>query len=390
MRGGRRLEVPMGVDGDDEPVLDVNDAMHRAVALKAERLRRTRASYEAAPVFVRDTLATDRDENYVELRKKPLAARVSFANKLLDDAKALVREEAHEDALEAYTDALAAFCHFERPSGTESTETLTYVDYLEDDERQSEGVEMVKRIMLNASACLMNIDLRKHAKAVEWATTQALRADTACAAAYYRRGRARATMTEEGTVEQALEDFKRAMDLDPGEKRYVRAFAEHSREVVKTTEVRRAVFGKMFSGSSAIYADDEANDETVAKSTVDEEVERVLLDERLLAKAREMGFDVDADDFRREFASRVRDEVHDSRRERAKELGLNLDDDDVKRAIEYFERSRRGGDSDASSRIFARFVARALMVLVVARVAYVVHKIATSPFDSLDAHGVMD
>lgn len=388
MRGGHRLEVPMSVDGDDEPVIDMNDAMHRAVALKAERLRRTRASYEAAPVFVRDTLATDRDENYVELRKKPLAARLTFANKLLDDAKALVREEAHEDALEAYTDALAAFCHFERPSGTESTETLTYVDYLEDDERQSEGVEMVKRIMLNASACLMNIDLRKHAKAVEWATTRALRADAACAAAYYRRGRARTMMTEEGTVEQALDDFKRAVDLDPGEKRYVRALAEHSREVMKTTEVQRAVFGKMFSGASAIYADDKAT--TVAKSTVDEEVERVLLDESLLVKAQEMGFNVDADDFRRELASRVRDEVHDSRRERAKELGLNLDDDDVKRAIEYFERSRRGGDSDASSQTFARFVARALIVLVVARFVYVVHKIATSPIDSLDVRGVMD
>ena len=195
-------------------------------------------------------------------------------------------------------------------------------------------------------------------------------------------------MTEEGTVEQALDDFKRAVDLDPGEKRYVRALAEHSREVMKTTEVQRAVFGKMFSGASAIYADDKAT--TVAKSTVDEEVERVLLDESLLVKAQEMGFNVDADDFRRELASRVRDEVHDSRRERAKELGLNLDDDDIKRAIEYFERSRRGGDSDASSQTFARFVARALIVLVVARVVYVVHKIATSPIDSLDVRGVMD
>jgi magnesium-dependent phosphatase 1 len=380
----------MDIDGDDEPVLDMNDVMRRAVALKTERLRRTRASYEAAPPFVRGTLATDRDENYVELRKKPLAARVTFANKLLNYAKALVREQAHEDALEAYTDALAAFCHFERPSGTESTETLTYVDYLEDDERQSEGVNMVKRVMLNASACLMNIDLSKHAKEIEWATTQALRADNACATAYYRRGRARATMTDEEKVEQALNDFKRAVDLDRGEKRYVRALAEHSKEVAKTTKVRRAIFEKMFSSTSAIFDADEAKNETIAKNASDEEVDRVLRDENLLAKAREMGFDVDADDFRRELASRVREELHESRRERAEKLGLNLDDNDVKRAIEYFKFSRRDGDLDTRSQFFARFVVRALVVLIIARVVYVAHKLATSSFDSLDAYEVMD
>ena len=49
---------------------------------------------------------------------------------------------------------------------------MTYVDHLS--QGSIEGAKMVKRIMLNASACLMNADLGKNASEIEWATTQAL------------------------------------------------------------------------------------------------------------------------------------------------------------------------------------------------------------------------
>ena len=63
----------------------------------------------------------------------------------------------------------------------ESTAEVTYVDHLS--QGSIEGAKMVKRIMLNASACLMNADLGKNASEIEWATTQALRADAASAVA---------------------------------------------------------------------------------------------------------------------------------------------------------------------------------------------------------------
>lgn len=103
-----------------------------------------------------------------------------------------------------------------------------------------------------------------------------------------------------------------------------------------------------------------------------------------------MGFNVDVDDFRREFVFRVCDEVYDSWCEWVKEFGLNFDDDDVKCVIEYFECLCCGGDSDASLRIFARFVVRVFIVFVVVCVVYVVYKIVMSFIDFFDVCGVMD
>ena len=100
---------------DDEPVVDFNETLRRAVELKARRLAETRAEYEAAPRFVKDTLTTDRDEKYVALRADTVDARVAFAEDVIERANEAARGGLYDDALEGCTDALAAFCYFERP-----------------------------------------------------------------------------------------------------------------------------------------------------------------------------------------------------------------------------------------------------------------------------------
>ena len=60
---------------DDEPVVDFNETLRRAVELKARRLAETRAEYEAAPRFVKDTLTTDRD--FTAFKGFPVTATTS-------------------------------------------------------------------------------------------------------------------------------------------------------------------------------------------------------------------------------------------------------------------------------------------------------------------------
>ena len=370
--------------GEDEreDVIDVDACLRAAVELKANVLASKRKDFTRAPEFVRNTVSRVGDEEYERARMKPVNERVMFANALIDQANALTRSNDHEQALEAYSDALATFCHFTRPSGTEK---LMYVDHLSTS-TTDEGAQTVKRIMLNAAACMMNEDLRRRAREIEWATTQALRVDGNCAAAYYRRGKARAVMEEEEAMEKAVDDLKRAVDIEPEEKRYVRALEQHIKNMALERGERRAVFNKMFSSTRGIYDETESRPRESSGIKSDDESDRILLDDELKAKAREMGFDVDSSAFHAELASRVRDEIRDSHRSRARDLGLDLEDDQVKDAIAFFERKRRQAELtkysvDVSHSRIARWFIHALLAAVVARFAYVIRVVLTRTID---------
>ena len=375
------------VDESERGRIDVNECLRRAVEIKAKQLSDARREYEEAPEFVKQTISRDRDAAYDAVRGSSIHERALFASDLIERANSLTRGNEHEEALELYSDALAVFCHFARPSGTESTSRLVYVDHLEGS-TTDEGAEAVKRIMLNASACMMNENLSKRAREIEWATTQALRIDASCAAAYFRRAKARASMDGESAMEKAMSDFKRAAELEPREKKYARALEEHGKALSAERNRQRAVFQRMFSPDRAIYEvddDEEALNEDEVSDDVDAEIKRMLLDAELKAKARAMGFDVESVAFREEFATRVREELDAKRHSRAQSLGLNLDDDQVKGAIEYFERKRRANERanglaprDSQGGQIARYFTKALLVVLVARIAYMIHVLLTA------------
>lgn len=378
---GRPRVMSAAAAADDEPVVDFNETLRRAVELKARRLAETRAEYEAAPRFVKDTLTTDRDEKYVALRADTVDARVAFAEDVIERANEAARGGLYDDALEGCTDALAAFCYFERPPGVESTTEVTYVDHLS--QGSIEGAKMVKRIMLNASACLMNADLGKNASEIEWATTQALRADAASAVAHYRRGCARATMVDEHAMEKALGDFRRAVALDPDEKRYARALSECARRVAAAKSASRAMFGKIFSSDKAIYDGiDESEDAhvlTKRKCDAEDEVARVLRDESLKSKAREMGFDVDSEAFQSEFAALIRKEIDSNIHRETRTFGLKSCVEWISRAFGFVDIGEAGTRSESSDfrASSSRLVVYASAAILVARLTYVVYALLT-------------
>lgn len=372
---------------DERERIDVKECLRRAVEIKAKQLSDARREYEEAPEFVKQTLARDRDAVYDAVRGSSMRERVAFASELIERANALTRAKENDEALELYSDALAVFCHFARPSGTESTSQLIYVDHLEGS-TTDEGVEVVKRIMLNASACMMNNNLASRAREIEWATTQALRADASCAVAYYRRGKARACMDGENAMAKAISDFKRAIELDPGEKKYARALEDHEKVLSAERRRQRTVFQRMFSRDRPIYEVDDAGvalTDNKINDDIDSDIERILLDSDLKAKAKEMGFDVESTAFREEFTARVREELYATRHSRAQSLGLNLDDDQVKSTIEFFERKRRANERrvalttrDSHSIRIAHYFTKALLIVIVARIAYVIYVILTA------------
>jgi len=375
---GRPRVMGAAAAADDEPVVDFNEALRRAVELKARRLAETRAEYEAAPRFVKDTLTTDRDEKYVALRAETVDARVAFAEDVIERVNEAARGGLYDEALEGCTDALAAFCYFERPPGVESTGEVTYVDHLS--QGSIEGAKMVKRIMLNASACLMNADLGKNASEIEWATTQALRADNASAVAHYRRGCARATMVDEHAMEKALDDFRRAVALDPDEKRYARALSECARRVAAAKLASRAMFGKIFSSDTGIYDDidgpEDASMLNKRKSDADNEVARVLRDESLKSKARELGFDVDSEAFQSEFAALIRKEIDSNTRHETTSFGLKSCVEWLSRAFGFINVGSRSESSDVRSSP-SRIVVYASATIFLARLTYVVYVLLT-------------
>jgi magnesium-dependent phosphatase 1 len=160
----------------------------------------------------------------------------------------------------------------------------------------------------------------------------------------------------------------------------------------------------MFSGAETIRSEPLDNDvaRTSVKSAVersDVEIHRILADESIKAKVQEMGFDLHDERFRAEFASRIREEVHNDRMRRAEELGLDLEDKDVKRAIEFFETQRRQRERDGSfidgihisgGARWRSYIAPALMVFIFARVAFVVHKLVSTPLLSNDVYDAYD
>jgi tetratricopeptide (TPR) repeat protein len=368
----------------------------RAVDIKRAMLADARREYEEAPSFVRCTVIHDEfDARYQAVRALSTHERAEFSRKYIAQANEAVVDELYDDAMEHYTDALAVFCYFARGEGA-STSTLAYTDYLEDDDGDDEGREIVKTIMLNASACLMNKDLKTHAKDVVWACGHALRVDERSAKAYYRRGKALAALEEH---EQAMKDLKRAVELAPDDAQYARTLAQCTRVHVHREQQARRVFGKMFNAGAPLY-DDANNDEKTSpltsersmsgtlpyESEVSNEVERVLRDEDLMEKARAMGFDVDEDAFREELAARVREQILRDKLERAKDLGIDLNDERVKQAMDFFDRQKAKanvhGRRDALNSLastWTSYVSPALLTLIFCRVAYVIITLITSP-----------
>jgi magnesium-dependent phosphatase 1 len=380
------------VQPDEEEIIDVPRALHYAAEVKRRAISAQRREYEEAPRFVQHTVVTDIDAEYVAVRSSSLENRCAFAKNYIEKGNQAAASMLFDEALECYTDALAAFCYFEREDGLSSSK-MKYNDYLNEPTSSEEGRNIVKQIMLNASACLMNSDLTSNALEIDWACSQALRVDECCAKAYYRRGRARSRLHDEASDERSLSDLRSAAGLAPEEEEYARALSAALRSTTKTKDARREMFSKMFSGAEGIYkgAECEKTEMVGAEhSARDAVVDEMLASAHLREKATSMGFDVEDAQFREQFAALVDDELRASRTKRAEVLGIDLEDDQVKRAVDFFEAKRRKASVSESSRELTSNVSltsllpSVFVVFVCIRVAFVAYKLITRPLPPLE------
>jgi len=375
------------VQPDEEEVIDVPRALRYAAEVKKRAISAQRREYEEAPRFVQHTVVTDSDAEYVAVRSSSLENRCAFAKNYIEKGNQAAASMLFDEALECYTDALAAFCYFEREDGLSSSK-MKYNDYLNEPTSSKEGRNIVKQIMLNASACLMNSGLASNALEIDWVCSQALRVDEHCAKAYYRRGRARSHLHDEDSDERSLSDLRRAAGLAPEEEAYARALSVALRSTSKAKDARREMFTKMFSGAEGIYKGAECDNTKmvgIKHSVRDAVLDELLGSAELREKATSMGFNVEDAQFREQFAALVDDELRVSRTKRAEELGIDLEDDQVKRAVDFFEDKRRRASISESSRELASNVSLTsllpslFVVLVCIRVAFVAYKLITRP-----------
>ena len=117
------------VQPDEEEVIDVPRALRYAAEVKKRAISAQRREYEEAPRFVQHTVVTDSDAEYVAVRSSSLENRCAFAKNYIEKGNQAAASMLFDEALECYTDALAAFCYFEREDGLSSSK-MKYNDYL--------------------------------------------------------------------------------------------------------------------------------------------------------------------------------------------------------------------------------------------------------------------
>ena len=143
------------------------------------------------------------------------------------------------------------------------------------------------------------------------------------------------------------------------------------------------MFGKIFSSDKAIYDGiDESEDThvlTKRKCDAEDEVARVLLDESLKSKAREMGFDVDSEAFQSEFAALIRKEIDSNIHRETRTFGLKSCVEWISRAFGFVDIGEAGTRSKSSDfrASSSRLVVYASAAILVARLTYVVYALLT-------------
>lgn len=143
------------------------------------------------------------------------------------------------------------------------------------------------------------------------------------------------------------------------------------------------MFGKIFSSDKAIYDGiDESEDAhvlTERKCDAEDEVARVLRDESLKSKAREMGFDVDSEAFQSEFAALIRKEIDSNIHRETRTFGLKSCVEWISRAFGFVDIGEAGTRSESSDfrASSSRLVVYASAAILVARLTYVVYALLT-------------
>ena len=143
------------------------------------------------------------------------------------------------------------------------------------------------------------------------------------------------------------------------------------------------MFGKIFSSDKAIYDGiDESEDAhvlTKRKCDAEDEVARVLRDESLKSKAREMGFDVDSEAFQSEFAALIRKEIDSNIHRETRTFGLKSCVEWISRAFGFVDIGEAGTRSESSDfrASSSRLVVYASAAILVARLTYVVYALLT-------------
>ena len=352
------------------PNMSFDDMLKQAGEIKQRQMRDKRRAWEATAEFMKNTIAYDKNETYLDLRSNATVAdRVAFAEPIKAEGNALFAEGKYAKAMDKYTEAVAVLRYWNRVAADKEQRLECHRDdeaLPEDSPERRAATRFLVSVFLNAAACALKMrPPRGDPEQVVWICGEALAMDPRCAKAYYRRAMARVQMDTAAALETAVADLKRASALAPNDATVRAALETHRAACDAQRKKDKKTYGVMFAADATLYSAEEtetATETAAAKkpsAPAPADPFEGMSEEEFKARARSSGIDLDDPAVRREMEGRARARMLERRRreERAKaeELGIDLDDPEVKRVLELLDREeRRKAEARDAYRAWAR------------------------------------
>ena len=352
------------------PNMSFDDMLKQAGEIKQRQMRDKRRAWEATAEFMKNTIAYDKNETYLDLRSNATVAdRVAFAEPIKAEGNALFAEGKYAKAMDKYTEAVAVLRYWNRVAADKEQRLECHRDdeaLPEDSPERRAATRFLLSVFLNAAACALKMrPPRGDPEQVVWICGEALAMDPRCAKAYYRRAMARVQMDTAAALETAVADLKRASALAPNDATVRAALETHRAACDAQRKKDKKTYGVMFAADATLYSAEEtetATETAAAKkpsAPAPADPFEGMSEEEFKARARSSGIDLDDPAVRREMKGRARARMLERRRreERAKaeELGIDLDDPEVKRVLELLDREeRRKAEARDAYRAWAR------------------------------------
>lgn len=253
VRGGRLRGVFTRAQGDFDNIFQT------AAKIKGSQMEQMRRRFQSWPPYLQNTLFADEEAR--ALRALPIDERLEAAAARRVRGNELFREGNYLGAYNEYQASLGAFiyCRSTDPDWKKKgikDENLELVNDMGEAEQRDTVKAHVLRCYLNIAAATMHTG--EHSICVR-ACDDALRQDAACVKALYRRARARIAPASAGGLEHemALEDLKKAAEIDPADAMVTKELTR-LRVTLKRQKARdKETFSGMFDRGAVVDEEEE-------------------------------------------------------------------------------------------------------------------------------------
>ena len=338
--------------------------------MKTAQLKDKRREWEASPDFMKNTMAYDKDDTLVALRKDgTVREKIDHATPAKARGNELYAEGLYEDAMSEYTKAIAVFRYWNRETVGNEQNLVCFKDDETTTPTDPAARAFVSSVLLNASACMAKIDAARdpdtpptHVDGIVWTCTEVLNIDDACVKAYYRRAIALASAGSSVALEKAVKDLARAARLAPSDALVRDALRKHRSEYDTQCAKDRKTYGGAFKTKDGLYTKEDEESMCAAAEAKCKEIDamREMSDDEIKARARARGIDLDDAKVRKQFEDRARARHDAEMAAKAREFGIDLSDPDVKKMLALMEKENaarmEGFDVDAKLPAWRRWL----------------------------------